>query len=134
MFRLDPQLANDTIEVAKLDLCFAGLMKDRRFPWLILVPQRADCVEIGDLESQDRLSLMEEVVLASRALQSSVPDTYKVNVAALGNMVRQLHVHVIARRQDDAAWPNPVWGIGKPEPYNSDEAQALIASLRQYLA
>jgi diadenosine tetraphosphate (Ap4A) HIT family hydrolase len=127
-FSLDPQLARDGVTLGRLALCRALLMNDRRFPWLVLVPERAGAVEIVDLVGADRALLMDEIATASHALvRSFAPD--KLNVAALGNRVRQLHVHVVARFASDAAWPNPVWGVGAAEPYPSHALGALAERL-----
>jgi len=108
-FQLDPRLAADTLPLARLPLCELRLMNDQRYPWLILVPRRAGAVEWIDLDEGDQQALWSEVRLASVALRAMIePD--KLNVAALGNQVRQLHVHLIARSKDDDAWPDPVWG------------------------
>ena len=109
-FALDPRLAADTLRLGSLKLCEVLLFNDSRFPWLILVPARAGLVEIVDLNAEDRALLMQEISIASQALKK-VTNCHKLNVAALGNQVRQLHVHVIARFEADAAWPNPVWGL-----------------------
>jgi diadenosine tetraphosphate (Ap4A) HIT family hydrolase len=115
-FALDPQLDADTIPVGRLALCRVLLMDDARYPWLILVPERAGLAEIVDLPEADRIMLMREIAAASEALKAVfTPD--KLNVAALGNRVRQLHVHVIARFVSDAAWPAPVWGVGAAQSY-----------------
>lgn len=127
-FALHPRLAADTVPVADLALCRVLLMANRAFPWLILVPRRTGAVEIHRLDAADRGLLVEEIALASRVLEDAVrPD--KLNVGALGNMVPQLHVHVVARRRDDPAWPGPVWGCGVSEPYAPGEAEALAARL-----
>ena len=116
MFKLHPQLAQDTVPVATLGLCQVLLMKDARFPWLILVPQRLGLRELHDLTTGEKSQLMEEVVVTSQALEKyHAPD--KINVGALGNLVEQLHIHVIARNRNDDAWPGPVWGQGTPVPY-----------------
>jgi len=125
-FELDPALAGDSFFVANLGLCRLLLMNDSRFPWLILVPQRADMVEIHDLSPLDQTMLTFETVTVSENLKA-MTGCHKVNVAALGNQVRQLHIHVIARQTDDAAWPNPVWGSGHAEPYDKAAAQDFIA-------
>jgi diadenosine tetraphosphate (Ap4A) HIT family hydrolase len=125
-FELDPVLAGDSFSVANLGLCRLLLMNDSRFPWLILVPQRADMVEIHDLSPLDQTMLTFETVTVSENLKA-MTGCHKVNVAALGNQVRQLHIHVIARQTDDAAWPNPVWGSGPAEPYDKAAAQDFIA-------
>ena len=127
-FALHPKLDADTIEVATLDLSVVRLMNDRRFPWVILVPQRADAVEIVDLDPEDRATLIEEIALVSSALRD-VFNARKLNVAAIGNLVPQLHVHVVARFESDDEWPRPVWGT-TPEPYRFDELERCLAPLR----
>lgn len=123
MFALDPRLAADTAPVAKLPLCRVLLMRDQRFPWLILTPEREGLRELHELSHADQRQLMNEVARASRVLERLFrPD--KINVGALGNVVEQLHVHVVARKKDDPAWPGPVWGHGQPQPY--DEAGLLV--------
>lgn len=131
-FALYPQLAADTHDLGKLGLSQALLMNDASFPWLILVPRRPDLREIVDLEASERAALMDEIVLASDALRAVYrPD--KLNVAALGNMVAQLHVHVIARFTGDAAWPAPVWGAAPPRPYAPDELSLHMTRLHAAL-
>ena len=115
-FALDPQLAADTVHVGDLALCSVLLMDDARFPWLILVPRRAGASEITDLSPVDAQALMDEMRIATGVMLTlAKPD--KVNVAALGNVVSQLHVHVIGRFRSDPAWPKPVWGLGTATPY-----------------
>ena len=127
-FVLDPQLDNDTHEVGRLDLCRVLLMNDARFPWLILVPERAGIAEVIELSATDRAQLWSEVERASEALKAIyAPD--KLNIGALGNMVRQLHVHVVARFASDVAWPKPVWGSGQPVPYQPHQAGILVGRL-----
>lgn len=118
-FELHPQLANDTQPVAHLPLCDVLLMDNANHPWLILVPRVANAVELIDLDEAQQAELMREIARASRALQS-VFKPHKLNVAALGNLVPQLHVHVIARFQDDIAWPRPVWGSADAKPYSPE--------------
>ena len=131
-FLLDPRLDADTTAVAELELCTLRLARDARFPWLILVPKRAGMAEMIDLEAMDRAILFDEIMLVSRALQVATR-CHKLNVAALGNQVRQLHVHVIARFETDAAWPRPVWGTGEPVAYEPAARDRLIAALRETL-
>jgi diadenosine tetraphosphate (Ap4A) HIT family hydrolase len=119
-FQLDPQLERDTHELGSLGLSRALLMNDRRFPWLILVPQRPGLVELIDLDPPERSMLLAEISRACEALRAEFAP-HKLNVAALGNVVRQLHVHVIARFTSDAAWAKPVWGVGATEPYEAEE-------------
>lgn len=128
-FALHPQLAADTRPVALLQLCDVLLMNDANYPWLVLVPRIAGAVELLDLDDADRSRLWREIDLASQALREAFnPD--KLNIAALGNVVSQLHVHVIARSRDDAAWPKPVWGAQPAKPYAAPDATARIDELR----
>lgn len=131
-FVLHPRLAADTRAVADLPLCRVLLMNDSRFPWLILVPRRMGAREIVDLAGEDRRQLADETDAAARALRGECP-TDKLNIAAIGNIVEQLHVHVVARRQGDAAWPGVVWGHGAAAPYDPAAAAALIAGLSRRL-
>jgi diadenosine tetraphosphate (Ap4A) HIT family hydrolase len=128
-FVLDPRLEADTSELGELDLCKVLLMDDARFPWVVLVPKRADLVEIIDLGSADLVRLIEEIATASGVLEAAT-SPHKLNVAALGNVVRQLHVHIIARFENDAAWPNPVWGKGEREPYAPVKRAEFAGKLR----
>ena len=128
-FILEPRLAADTAFVADWGLSRVLLMDDARFPWLILVPRRADLVELDDLASNEQARLLGEIKRAMGALRNAAPCD-KLNVGALGNIVRQLHVHVVARREGDAAWPGPVWGSGKAIPYGPDERERLLENLR----
>ncbi len=131
-FLLDPRLACDTAPVVDLLLCRVLRMDDARWPWLILVPRRAGMRELVDLSRADRLALVDEIDHASRALQTLFsPD--KLNVAALGNVVEQLHVHVVARFRDDPAWPAPVWGFQPGERRAVGQRETRIAELRQAL-
>lgn len=132
MFELHPRLAADTHEVARLGLCRVLLMNDRRFPWLILVPERADVREVHELSAADRAQLIEEIARVAGAMQR-FHRADKMNVAALGNQVPQLHVHVIARYTTDPAWPNPVWGKGTAEPYADREIAAVAATVKREL-
>jgi diadenosine tetraphosphate (Ap4A) HIT family hydrolase len=131
-FVLDPRLEGDTLPVGDLALSTLRLAKDARFPWLILVPKRAGTAEIIDLDAMDRAVLLDEVVLVSEALRSATR-CHKLNVAALGNQVRQLHVHIIARFEADAAWPGPVWGAGEAVAYEPAARDRLVTTLRDNL-
>jgi diadenosine tetraphosphate (Ap4A) HIT family hydrolase len=127
-FSLDPQLDADTLPIGQFELCRLLLMDDARFPWLILVPMRAGLVELIDLDATSRHQVMDEIAAVSNGLKRIFnPD--KINVAALGNQVRQLHIHVIARFVSDAAWPRPVFGVGERSFYPSHSAGALAAQL-----
>ncbi|HET7612107.1 MAG TPA: HIT family protein [Rhodanobacteraceae bacterium] len=128
-FELDPRLAGDTAFVADWPLGRVLLMDDARYPWLVLVPRRRGAVELDDLQESERTQLMDEIQRAMDALRS-VAEFDKLNVGALGNVVRQLHVHVVARRKGDAAWPGPVWGHGSAQRYAAEARDALVARLR----
>ena len=129
---LHPQLAQDTVPVGDLPLTRMLLAKDANYPWLILVPRLPGLVELIDLEENAQVQLLGEIAAAARTLKG-ITQCDKLNIAALGNQVSQLHVPVIARRQSDAAWPKPVWGV-KPLSTYSDTRQArLLRSLRQSL-
>lgn len=132
-FVLDPRLAADTRAVTSLPLCDVRLMDDARWPWLVLVPRRAGLVEVADLHGDEQAMLWQEVNRATAALRAVAPCD-KLNLGALGNIVRQLHVHVIARVEGDAAWPGPVWGHGARVARDDEGAAALIAALQQALA
>ena len=131
-FVLDPRLAGDTHRVGDLELSRVLLMDDARFPWLILVPRRANLRELTDLDTAAQHLLLGEIDRCASVLQSAfTPD--KLNIAALGNVIAQLHVHVIARRTHDAAWPRPVWGFGERERYAPDARDARLDALRRAL-
>jgi diadenosine tetraphosphate (Ap4A) HIT family hydrolase len=127
-FVLDPQLAQDTVPVIDLGLSTVLLMNDSRFPWLILVPRRPALSELIDLDEASYALQMAEVRAVSEALRDLVAP-HKLNVAALGNSVRQLHIHVIARFREDVAWPRPVWGVGTATPYDPEVRDALRRDL-----
>lgn len=128
-FSLDPVLAKDTIEITRLKLCHVGFMNDKRYPWLVMVPQKPDLIELIDLDQDDQIQLMREINTLSHIMQTLF-NPFKLNTASLGNMVRQLHIHLIARQQDDPAWPGPVWNIGEAIPYQAKEASEVISSIR----
>lgn len=131
-FVLHPQLANDTFFITDLPLCRVLLMNESRYPWLILVPRRAEIREIYELTPEDRQQFWQESDQVSRALVALFqPD--KLNIAALGNVVPQLHIHHIARFTQDEAWPTPVWGRFSPKPYSEPAAQDLSQSILKLL-
>ena len=131
-FALDPRLAADTSFVMDLRLSRVLLMNDARFPWLILVPMRAGLIELHDVAQQEMPVLMAEIANASRALKS-LTGAAKINVAALGNLVPQLHLHVVARNSDDPAWPGSVWGQGAAIRYSAEALAALLKRMRAAL-
>jgi diadenosine tetraphosphate (Ap4A) HIT family hydrolase len=130
-FRLHPQLEADTAFVMDWPLCRVLAMNDARYPWLILVPRR-EAVELFDLCARDRALLIEQVAQAGAGLKS-LTGAPKINVGALGNLVPQLHIHVVARKPGDAAWPGPVWGQGSPIPYRPAALQDFVRTLREGL-
>lgn len=127
-FVLDPRLEASTFAIGDLGLSRLLLMNDARFLWLILAPRRAGLTEIVDLGAPDRAALMEEIAALSQWLRRRA-GTDKINVGALGNIVAQLHVHVIARRIGDPAWPGPVWGAGAAQPYEEGTARELAREI-----
>lgn len=130
-FTLDPQLKKDTLFIKDLELSALLLMNDSRFPWFILVPRRPDLKEIFQLQTQDQQMLWQEInSISKQALHFFKAD--KMNIAALGNIVPQLHIHVIARHKTDAAWPKPVWGMGQATPY-PDSVNDIIAQMKEVL-
>ncbi|HHU94658.1 MAG TPA: HIT domain-containing protein [Alcaligenaceae bacterium] len=131
MYQLHPVLANDTFYVGKLSLCDVLLMNDSRYPWLILVPRLSDIREIYELSAQDQQQFWQESSWVAEKL-AAYTQADKMNVAALGNMVPQLHQHIIARHTTDAAWPQPVWG-GTARAYEKSEKDRLLVELRQEL-
>lgn len=126
---LDPRLAADTLPIAEWRLSALRLMNDRRFPWLILIPRQPELVELHDLDAAARADFTEEIALAARALKAAT-NAHKINIGALGNIVRQLHMHVVARFPEDPAWPGPVWGFSERVPYPPGAADGLIEALR----
>jgi diadenosine tetraphosphate (Ap4A) HIT family hydrolase len=131
-FELHPRLAADTRPVGDLPLCRVLLMDDARFPWLVLVPRVPGLVELTALADSDAVRLMEEARRAARALQAHCAP-HKLNLGALGNLVPQFHLHVVARFREDPCWPQPVWGAGPAEPYGDAAAAERIGALRTLL-
>lgn len=131
-WHLDDRLADDTHPVASLTLCELRLMDDANYPWLVVVPRVEDAVELVDLDAEQRHRLTDEVDLAGRALRTLFRP-HKLNVAALGNLVPQLHVHVIARFEGDPAWPAPVWGRVAARAYSPEALVERIGRLQALL-
>ena len=131
-FRPDERLVRDSDLLTRIGLCELRLMKDARWPWLVLVPQRPGVSEVFDLTPLDQTMLTFETTMAATALKK-VTGAEKINIGALGNIVRQLHVHIIARSDGDPNWPGPVWGFGKAEPWDEKEHQAFAARILENL-
>ena len=129
MFTLDSRLQEDSLVLGDLPLCRLLLSKDANYPWFILVPRRADITEVFELEEADQQQLWVETTALAEALKDAFAAD-KMNVAALGNVVSQLHMHVIVRQRDDAAWPAPVWGKCPAVAYTDDQVQAIRQRLR----
>ena len=132
-FALDPRLENDSTSIMLTGLCDLRLSKDARWPWLILIPRRAEITEIFELTPLDQVMLTFETDMVASALKT-VTGATKINVGALGNVVRQLHVHVVARFEGDANWPGPVWGFGSAEPYEDGKRDEFTVKLREALS
>jgi len=128
-FKLNPKLRETSLTVGELPLCDLRLVNDNRFQWCLLIPRIPDLTELHHLPSAHHQSLMKEIETLSNYLLENTSAT-KINVAALGNMVPQLHIHVIGRHPEDPAWPNSVWAGGSAENYTKADAQALIVDLR----
>jgi diadenosine tetraphosphate (Ap4A) HIT family hydrolase len=131
-FELDRRLNADSVPLLWLGLCELRLMDDRRWPWLILVPQRPGMVEIHDMTPLDQTMLVFESNMVAQALKS-VTGCTKINTGALGNVVRQLHFHVVARSEGDPGWPGPVWGFGAREPYRPEDRHAFADRIKSAL-
>ncbi len=131
-WELDPQLARDTAAVGDLSLSRVLVSRDASYPWLILVPRQPGAVELIDLPDADQTQVMREIAQVGRALKA-VTACDKLNIAAIGNVVAQLHIHIVARRRSDAAWPKPIWGVGPAREYAPDALDQFIAVLRRDL-
>ena len=127
-FQLHPQLEADTHLICRTENCQILLMDDARFPWIVLVPEVADIRELYELNEQQQHQTYQSILRISKSL-AEYSNADKMNVAALGNQVPQLHIHIIARYETDAAWPGPVWGVGQAEPYRPDQLQQRLSDL-----
>ncbi|WP_430422641.1 HIT domain-containing protein [Phenylobacterium sp.] len=138
MFELHPAFLPTSVALGDLALCHARLQLDSRYAWIVLIPRIAGAVELEDLTGADRGALMAEVVqagVAVRAVGMALGrPVAKLNVGQLGNVTPQLHVHVVGRRPDDAAWPGPVWGVGTAQAYEADALDHAVAAARTALA
>jgi len=131
-FALHPQLEKDTALIGRTSDCLLLLMKDARYPWLILVPEQEGLREMHEL-SDERFSMVSQTIKRLSLGLQTLTGAPKMNIAALGNMVSQLHIHIIARREEDASWPGPVWGVGAAEAYTDEELSVLVAALQEAL-
>ncbi len=126
-FTLDERLKSDTIFVYDLPLCRILLMNDSNYPWFILVPKRDGVKEIFELSKGDRIQLEIEVSAIAKAIKTNF-SAKKINIATLGNIVSQLHIHIVARFENDPSWPKPVWGNADLVQYKNNELEKLIKS------
>lgn len=133
MFTLDARLANDTIALGDFPLCRCLLMNDAQYPWLILVPRHADLREVHELSPDDQSQLLRESSWLSAALQQAFA-AEKMNVANLGNVVAQLHWHIVVRHHTDAAWPGPIWGKHPAQRYTAEALTERLQALQALLA
>lgn len=133
-FKVDPAFESGSVAVCGWPLCEVRLQDDARFPWLILIPRRTGLHELEDLSPADAALLMGEIVRAGAVVrmlgEAASRPVQKLNVAALGNVTAQLHVHVLGRRHDDGLWPDPVWGRGIAQPYGVNGLQAAVSRVR----
>jgi diadenosine tetraphosphate (Ap4A) HIT family hydrolase len=138
VFELNPAFPATSQALGDLALCHARLQLDSRYPWVVLIPRIAGAVELEDLSGADRGALMQEVVQAGAAVravgEAMGRPIAKLNVGQLGNVTPQLHIHIVGRRADDAAWPGPVWGVGTAEPYADEMLERAITAARRALA
>ena len=128
-FQIDPQLERDSVPIADWHLCQVRLMNDSRYPWVILIPKVTNISEIHELDKEQQRLLLAESVRLSMALDQLFAP-HKLNVAVLGNIVRQLHIHHVARFEDDASFPKPVWGVGNVVPYDADALNETVNGLQ----
>ena len=133
MFTLDKVLEQDTFTIGQFHLCQVLLMNDVRYPWVILVPKRQDIMEIYQLDNDDQQQLIIESSFVSKQL-AEIVNADKINLAALGNVVSQLHIHHVARFKVDETWPDPIWGKGQAIPYNQQESEAVYLQLKTILS
>ena len=132
MFALHSQLKSDTHFICDLPLSSALLMNDANYIWLILVPRKPDLIELTDLSFAEQTQILYEINSVAKILKKEF-NAEKLNIAALGNVVSQLHIHVIGRKKNDATFPKPVWGNAPAKPYATKEAEALIQKLKSLL-
>jgi len=133
IFTLDERLEADTVHISDMDLCQIRMMKDANYPWVVMVPRVPDVREIHDLSDSDQSRLMTELANVSAVLEKAF-QADKMNVGALGNIVPQLHVHVVARFHEDPAWPDPVWGKHPPAAYPDGDLEVWTEGLKKILA
>lgn len=132
MFKLDERLANDTVELGKIGFTKVLLCKDSNYPWIILVPEIENATEIHQLSTQQQTELMQTITFIAEKMEKNF-DADKINVGALGNVVKQLHIHVVVRYQQDIAWPGPIWGKHPMAQYDAQDLAFMATGLKQLL-
>lgn len=132
MFKLDARLENDTIELGNIEFIKVLMSKDSNYPWLILVPEIANATELFDLDAQQQQLLMQTITKISKDMQVEF-SADKINVGALGNVVKQLHIHIVARFETDIAWPGPIWGQHPAKPYTQEQLETQINKMKEML-
>lgn len=132
MFTLDKKLTSDSYFIKDLELSRLLLMNDSNYPWFILVPRKNNLVELTDLDFNNQIKLLKEINIIAKILKENF-NVDKINIATLGNVVKQLHIHIIGRKLDDASFPKPVWGNANIKKYNQDHANSIIAQLNKIL-
>ena len=133
MFVLNSILENDSFPILETKLCLIRLINDARYPWVLVIPKIPNISELHDLSGEEYAEVMETAYKLGAVLKSGF-DADKINTAAIGNMVSQLHVHVVSRHEDDAAWPRPVWGVGEMEALADDEVIQRVTIIREGMA
>lgn len=131
-FALDSRLKNSSLQIAAIDAFQIRLVNDKRYIWLLIIPEISDITELDDLDPKTQTALFQ---IASQ-LSSSVKSYFqadKMNIATIGNIVSQFHLHIVARKQTDATWPEPIWGKGTAEPYSDEEASVMMAQMRKLI-
>lgn len=132
MFELDPRIEADSTFICELALCQLRIQNDQRYPWLVLIPQIPDATEVHELNESQQRQLMSESSLVASALKA-VTGCKKINVANLGNVVAQLHWHIVARFETDATWPGPIWGVGTAQAYEEQQMADFIQKVKSEL-
>lgn len=132
MFKLDKRLEQDTIFVKNLNLSKLLLMNNSNFPWFILVPMRENLIELIDLSKTDQQQLLTEISSLSKFLKKTDPKG-KINIGTLGNIVNQLHIHIVIRNKRDIAWPNSIWGFDNHSPYSKEQSLKLLEEISNFL-
>ncbi|HAG53339.1 MAG TPA: HIT family protein [Alphaproteobacteria bacterium] len=132
MFKLDDRLANDTLELGKIGICKVLLSKDSNYPWIILVPELENTTEIHQLSTKQQIEVMQTITTIASKMETEFKAD-KINIGALGNVVKQLHIHIVARHETDIAWPGPIWGQHPAKAYTQEELTALAEKLTKLL-